>query len=131
MRSLDGRGKGRHISSEDAWRGRTGVSGGILLKSDSIASYIEDLCTGVIQVDSSLAAGVGTRLPAFSPLTGYDLTHLAAHVDFLLPKIYLWMGGVDGLYGTVYRWVTALKSFGNPHLRSRVQAFRLRAAGDR
>ncbi len=80
-------------------------------KSDSIASYIEDLCTGVKQVDSSLAVGVGSRLPAFTPLTGYDLTRLAAHVDFLLPKIYLWMGGVDGLYGTVYRWVTALKSW--------------------
>ena len=64
------------------------------------------------QVDSSLAVGVGSRLPPFTPLTGYDLTHLAAHVDFLLPKIYLWMGGVDGLYGTVYRWETALKSFG-------------------
>ena len=67
-------------------------------KSDSIASYIEDLCTGVKQVDSSLAVGVGSRLLAFTPLTGYDLTH---HVDFLLPKIYLWMRGVDGLYGTV------------------------------
>ena len=50
------------------------------------------------QVDSSLLVGVGSRLPPFTPLTGYDLTH---HVDFLLPKIYLWMRGVDGLYGTV------------------------------
>ena len=51
---------------------------------------------------------MGSRLPAFTPLTGSDLTALAAHADFLLPKIYLWMDGYDGLYGTVYRWAKTL-----------------------
>jgi hypothetical protein len=41
-------------------------------------------------------------------LTGYSLDLVAPLVDFVLPKLYLWMGGYDGLYGTVYRWVRTL-----------------------
>ena len=84
-------------------------------KRDSIDSYIKGLCQGVKSIDDSLKIGVGSRLPAFTSLTGYDLKRLAVHADFLLPKLYLWMGGVDGLYGTVYRWVKTLKAW-NPKL---------------
>jgi hypothetical protein len=98
-------------------------------KTDSIACYIEDLCAGVKQVDPFLAVGVGSRLPAFTPLTGYDLTRLAVHADFLLPKIYLWMGGVDGLYGTVYRWAGALKSWNTELSESLIFRFVYRLFG--
>ena len=84
-------------------------------KQDSITSCIKGLCQGVKSVDTSLKIGIGSRLPAFTPLTGYDLCRLAQHADFMLPKLYLWMGGVDGLYGTVHRWVKTLKGW-NPHL---------------
>jgi len=85
-------------------------------KQDSIVSYVQQLCRGVKEMNSALEMGIGSRLPAFVPLTGYDLGRLAQHADFLLPKIYLWMGGVDGLYGTVYRWARTLRDW-NPHLR--------------
>ena len=80
-------------------------------KQDAIISYVQRLCAGVREVNPALQLGVGSRLPAFTPLTGYDLRRVALHADFVLPKIYLWMGGVDGLYGTVYRWVRTLKSW--------------------
>ena len=91
----------------------------LAFKRDSIVSFVEQLCAGVKELDADLQMGVGSRLPAFTPLTGYDLGRLASHADFLLPKIYLWMGGVDGLYGTVYRWLRTLKTL-NPELPEEV-----------
>src|SRR4029079_57780 len=38
---------------------------------------------------------------------------VAGHVDFVLPKLYVWMGGYDGLYGSVYRWIKTLRAW-NP-----------------
>ena len=84
-------------------------------KRDSITTYIKELSQGIKRVDASLNIGVGSRLPAFTPLTGYDLNRLSQYADFMLPKLYLWMGGVDGLYGTAYRWVKTLRMW-NPHL---------------
>ena len=84
-------------------------------KRDSIVSYIKGLYQGIKKVDNTLKLGVGSRLPAFRPLTAYDLGYLATYADFLLPKLHLWMGGYDGLYGTVYRWVKMLKAW-NPRL---------------
>ena len=92
-----------------------GIKTWFRFRQDVIASYIEGLCEGVKSVDPGLRMGVGSRLPAFTPLTGYDLSRLARYADFLLPKLYLWMGGCDGLYGTVYRWARTLKTW-NPHL---------------
>ena len=93
--------------------GNEAIAAWLRFKQDAVVSHIERLCAGVKAVDPRLQMGVGSRLPAFTPLTGYDLTRLAAAADFLLPKIYLWMGGVDGLYGTVYRWVRTLREW-NP-----------------
>jgi hypothetical protein len=31
----------------------------------------------------------------------------------MLPKLYFWMGGYDGLYGTVFRWINTLQGW-NP-----------------
>ncbi len=86
-----------------------------LFKRASIADYIRRLCTGVKEIHPDLEMGIGSRLPAFTPLTAYDLQHLAGHAHFFLPKLYLWMGGFDGLYGTVYRWVATLARW-NPGL---------------
>ncbi len=106
---------GEPLEALSAAAGEERVAAWLRFKQDSIASYIQQLCQGVREVSPALCMGVGSRLPAFTPLTGYDLRRLARHADFLLPKIYLWMGGVDGLYGTVYRWVQTLKTW-NPHL---------------
>ena len=84
-------------------------------KCDSIAAYVQNLCQGVEDIDPQLQMGIGSRLPAFAPMTGHDLVRLAPLANFILPKIYLWMGGVDGLYGTVYRWTKTLKDW-NPAL---------------
>ena len=84
-------------------------------KEDSITSYIQQLCQGLKKTNPTAKMGIGSRLPAFTPLTGYNLSRLAQYADFFLPKLYLWMGGFDGTYGTVYRWVNTLRSW-NPQL---------------
>ncbi|MSS70827.1 MAG: hypothetical protein EXS64_04985 [Candidatus Latescibacteria bacterium] len=82
-------------------------------KTASIESYVKALCEEVHALNGRPRIGIGARTAAFAPLTGYDLSRIARHADFVLPKLYLWMGGYDGLYGTVYRWVRTLKSW-NP-----------------
>jgi hypothetical protein len=106
---------GEPLNALSAAAGEERIGEWLRFKQDSIVSYIQQLCQGVKEANPALNMGVGSRLPAFTPLTGYDLSRLAQHADFLLPKIYLWMGGVDGLYGTVYRWAKTLKDW-NPHL---------------
>ena len=88
-------------------------------KKDSVAKYIKELNQGIKTINHSLELGVGSRLPAFAPLAGYDLQNLNQHADFFLPKLYFWMGGYDGLYGTVYRWAKTLKDW-NPNLSEKI-----------
>lgn len=77
--------------------------------------HIARLCAGVNTISPTLAVGVGSRTAAFAPLTGYDLRRISRHADFVLPKLYMWMGGYDGLYGSVYRWADLLCQW-NPTL---------------
>jgi hypothetical protein len=59
--------------------------------------------------------GVGPRMPAFSALCGYDFPATAPLFDLILPKLYLWHRGFDGMYGTVARYVETLMDW-NPGL---------------
>ena len=52
--------------------------------------------------------GIGPRMPSLSALCGYDFPATAPLFDLILPKMYVWNRGVDGLYGTIYRYVTTL-----------------------
>jgi len=58
---------------------------------------------------------IGPRMPAFSALCGYDFPATAPMFDLILPKLYVWNRGVDGLYGTVGRWASTLADW-NPGL---------------
>ena len=82
-------------------------------RQQAAARYIGRLRAAVKGVEPSLRLGAGSRLPAFAGITGYEIEGIANAADFVLPKLYLWMGGVDGLYGTVYRWVRTLAEW-NP-----------------
>jgi hypothetical protein len=64
---------------------------------------------------SELKLGMGPRSAAFAPLCGYDFRALMQYLDFLLPKHYFWRRGVDGFYGTIYRWMSTLVAW-NPGL---------------
>ena len=57
-------------------------------KKDSVTAYVRALCQGVKEINAHLQMGIGARLPAFAPMTGYDLPRLAPLADFVLPKIY-------------------------------------------
>lgn len=58
---------------------------------------------------------IGPRLPAFSALCGYDFPAIAPLFDLILPKLYIWNRGFDGMYGTVGRYVATLADW-NPGL---------------
>jgi hypothetical protein len=59
--------------------------------------------------------GVSPRLPLFSALCGYDFPAIASLFDLILPKFYIWNRGIDGLYGSVGRYVSTLEEW-NPSL---------------
>lgn len=59
--------------------------------------------------------GVGSRLPCFTPLNGYDLRAMADLYAFLLPKLYFFHRGFDGFYGTIGRYIQTLAEW-NPGL---------------
>jgi hypothetical protein len=66
----------------------------------------------------SIRLAAGPRAPAWAPLCGYDYARLESCVDVLLPKLYFWHRGFDGLYGTVARYVQTLTAW-NPGLSER------------
>ena len=66
-------------------------------------------------VDGDILLGGIPRTPAFSGLTGQDYTGLTKYFDLIFPKHYYWHRGMDGLYGTVFRWVKRLMIW-NPSL---------------
>ncbi|MGH2368360.1 MAG: hypothetical protein ACRDI2_09175, partial [Chloroflexota bacterium] len=112
-RSATGRGDAVDVLARAS--GAPAVRDWFRFKASSIETYVARLCAGVKAIDPRLAVGIGARTAAFARLTGYDLRRLAGHADFLLPKLYVWMGGYDGLYGTVYRWARTLGEW-NPAL---------------
>lgn len=59
--------------------------------------------------------GIAPRAPVFAALCGYDFPAIAPMFDLMLPKLYFWNRGVDGLYGTVARYVSTLGDW-NPGL---------------
>jgi hypothetical protein len=58
---------------------------------------------------------LGPRMPSLSALCGYDFPAISPMFDLVLPKLYIWDRGVDGLYGTVRRYVRTLMDW-NPGL---------------
>ena len=52
--------------------------------------------------------GVGSRLPCFTPLNGYDLRSMGEKYPFILPKLYFFHRGFDGFYGTIGRYIQTL-----------------------
>jgi hypothetical protein len=56
-----------------------------------------------------------TRITSFSFLTTQDYSRLAPFFDYVLPKLYFWKRGFDGMYGTVARWVGRISEW-NPQL---------------
>jgi len=59
--------------------------------------------------------GVGSRLPCFTPLNGYDLSAMGHQYPFILPKLYFFHRGFDGFYGTIGRYLQTLVEW-NPSL---------------
>ncbi len=59
--------------------------------------------------------GVGSRLPCFTPLNGYDLHSMGHQYPFILPKLYFFHRGFDGFYGTIGRYIQTLVEW-NPSL---------------
>ena len=55
------------------------------------------------------------RISTFSLLTSQDYQKMHPYLDYVLPKLYFWNRGFDGMYGTVARWVEKISEW-NPGL---------------
>ena len=62
----------------------------------------------------ALLAGI-PRAVTFSSLTGQNYHEMAQYFDLIFPKHYFWHRGMDGMYGTISRWVQRLGRW-NPGL---------------
>ena len=67
------------------------------------------------RVDRKVVLGGIPRTATFSALTAQDYRHMARCYDYVFPKHYYWNRGIDGLYGTIARWVAQLLKW-NPSL---------------
>lgn len=95
-----------------------GLANWLRFRTDVITGTIKTLKGLMREQRGDLQLGIGPRSAVFTPLCGYDLPKLAPYADYLHPKHYFWHRGTDGLYGTVYRWLTTLRSW-NPSLSAR------------
>ena len=85
-------------------------------REESLTAFFRRIRNGLAaELSQPVQLGVGPRSAAFAPLCGYDFTHLAEFMDFLLPKHYFWHRGFDGFIGTVHRYVETLMEW-NPDL---------------
>ncbi|MBM3240347.1 hypothetical protein FJZ31_29035 [Candidatus Poribacteria bacterium] len=82
---------------------------------EALTDFFRNVKTHFDGIDRKVNLGLGPRSACFAPLNGYDFAKLADVVDILLPKHYFWNRGVDGLYGTVARYIDALTNW-NPDL---------------
>lgn len=66
-------------------------------------------------VDRKMVMGGIPRAATFSSLTGQNYQQMAQYFDYIFPKHYFWHRGMDGMYGTISRWVKRLGKW-NPSL---------------
>ncbi len=84
-------------------------------KTDGIEHYVQGFADTARSLDPPRKIACGPRLPAFSTFTGYNFQRLSHIVDFQCPKLYFWQHGIDGLKGTLYRYVETFCTW-NPGL---------------
>ncbi|MDE0964301.1 MAG: hypothetical protein OSB73_14280 [Candidatus Latescibacteria bacterium] len=66
-------------------------------------------------VDRKVELGGIPRAVTWSSLTGQNYHQMAEYFDYIFPKHYFWHRGMDGMYGTISRWVKRLGKW-NPTL---------------
>ncbi|MEE2659562.1 MAG: hypothetical protein VX733_13735 [Candidatus Latescibacterota bacterium] len=59
--------------------------------------------------DRPVRLGGIPRAVSFSSLTGQNYHLMAPYFDLIFPKHYFWHRGMDGMYGTISRWVKRLR----------------------
>ena len=69
----------------------------------------------VDRVDGEVLLGGIPRTSVFSSLTGQNYQQMASYFDLLFPKHYFWHRGIDGMVGSIARWVKRLGAW-NPSL---------------
>ena len=66
-------------------------------------------------VDRKVELGGIPRAVTWSSLTGQNYHQMAEYFDYIFSKHYFWHRGMDGMYGTISRWVKRLGKW-NPTL---------------
>jgi len=84
-------------------------------KTDCVTLFVKTVDDRVKALGGEIRWGISPRTASFAHLTGHNLTVLGDRCDFQCPKLYIWMRGVDGMYGTVHRYAETLMRW-NPDL---------------
>lgn len=108
-----------------------GMSGGLeLLGGPALAEWMNFRVDGLTsfyeymkrvideRADHPVQLAVCPRTPAIGPTAGYDYHRISGIVDVIMPKLYYWHRGYDGLIGTAWRWAATLTAW-NPELTIR------------
>jgi len=103
------------LDALDSALAEPGILEWLSFRTDCITDYVRHAHETIKGIDKRLSLAIGPRLPAFAPLTGYNMRRLSGFTDFQAPKLYFWLHGIDGLKGTIYRYVETLTRW-NPRL---------------
>lgn len=96
--------------------GGPGFTEWLRFRSDALTSFYADMkATLVEHAGREVGLAVCPRTPAIGPVAGYDYARCGEIVDVVMPKLYWWQRGYDGLVGTAWRWASTLTQW-NPEL---------------
>jgi hypothetical protein len=113
--AIDLRAEGGFLGTFELFDRDPDLAAWLAFRRDLLMRYYDRQRDLLQTISRPVRIGVGSRLPCFTPLNGYDLQRMAQRYDFLLPKLYFFHRGFDGFYGTVGRYLQALTEW-NPGL---------------
>ena len=112
---IDLRGDGGFLGTLELLDGDRDLTDFFAFRRDLLMRYYDRQHEALQGLSRPVRIGVGSRLPCFTPLNGYDLARMGRTYPFLLPKLYFFHRGFDGFYGTIGRYIQTLTEW-NPGL---------------
>ena len=112
---IDLRADGGFLGAFELFDSDAGLAAFFAFRRALLMDYYQRQYDALQQMPRPVQIGVGSRLPCFTALNGYDLKAMAANYAFILPKLYFFHRGFDGFYGTIGRYIQTLSEW-NPQL---------------
>jgi hypothetical protein len=99
--------------------GGAGLAEWLAFRTDALTAFTAGMHDAIAaHAGRKVGLAVCPRTPAVATLAGYDYQRIAEHAEVVMPKLYYWHRGYDGLPGTWWRWAHTLTHW-NPGLSVR------------